>query len=106
MNIDFNFWLLVFTITSGIIAVIDKLKFKPKRLAPVMAKLKAMPNKQRKKFIQKDKQLKPPFLADYAHSLFSVFLIVFILKTSTIWPNTVEDREMKLMLAYFHLFVS
>ncbi|WP_119343581.1 signal peptidase I [Facilibium subflavum] len=80
MNIDFSFWLLVLTIASGVIAAIDKWKFEPKRLAPVSDKLASMSKKQKKQFIQKDKTLKPPFFADYARSLFSVFLIVFILR--------------------------
>ncbi|WP_116963961.1 signal peptidase I [Fastidiosibacter lacustris] len=80
MNIDFSFWLLVLTIASGIIAIIDKFKFEPKRLAPVIDQLKGMSKKERHKFIQKNKALKAPFLADYARSLFSVFLIVFILR--------------------------
>ncbi|WP_440993844.1 signal peptidase I [Cysteiniphilum litorale] len=80
MNIDFSFWLLVLTIASGIIAAIDKFKFEPKRLAPVMDELQGMKKKERRKFIQKNKALKAPLLADYARSLFSVFLIVFILR--------------------------
>ena len=80
MNIDFSFWLLVLTIVSGIIAVIDKCKFEGKRLAPVSDQLQGMTKKERRKFIQTNKALKPPFLADYARSLFSVFLIVFILR--------------------------
>ncbi|MFZ9034933.1 MAG: signal peptidase I [Francisellaceae bacterium] len=80
MNIDFSFWLLVLTIASGIIALIDKYKFEPKRLAPVAEQLKGMSKKERHKFIHKNKVLKPPFFADYARSLFSVFLIVFILR--------------------------
>lgn len=80
MNIDFSFWLLVLTIASGIIAAIDKYKFEGKRLAPVADQLKGMTKKQRRKFIHKSKALRPPFFADYARSLFSVFLIVFILR--------------------------
>ena len=78
MNIDFSFWLLVLTIASGIIAAIDKYKFEAKRLAPVFDQLKGMTKKERRKFIHKNKALRPPFLADYARSLFSVFLIVFM----------------------------
>ncbi|WP_395946505.1 signal peptidase I [Caedibacter taeniospiralis] len=80
MNIDFSFWLLVLTIASGIIAAIDKFKFEPKRLAPVMDELQGMKKKDRHRFIQKNKALRAPFFADYARSLFSVFLIVFILR--------------------------
>ena len=80
MNIDFSFWLLVLTIASGIIAAIDKFKFEPKRLAPVMNKIKSMKKQERRKYIQKNKDLKAPFFADYASSLFSVFFIVFILR--------------------------
>lgn len=80
MNIDFSFWLLVLTIASGIIAIIDKKFFEPKRLAPFAEQLAQMGKKQRKQFLQKNKQAKAPFFADYARSLFSVFLIVFILR--------------------------
>ena len=80
MNIDFNFWLLILTVASGVIALIDKFKFEPKRLASVKDELNAMSKKERKKFVLKNKPLKPPFFADYARSLFIVFFLVFILR--------------------------
>lgn len=80
MNIDFSFWLLVLTIASGIIAAFDKFRFEPKRLAPVMNQIQGMKKNERLKFIQNNKAFKAPILADYARSLFSVFLIVFILR--------------------------
>lgn len=94
MNIDFSFWLLVLTIASGVIALIDKFKFEPKRLAPVLDQLKPMKKKERRKFIQKNKALKAPVIADYARSLFSVFLIVFILRGFLIGNYLIPSASM------------
>lgn len=80
MNIDFSFWLLVLTIASGIITVIDKYKYENKRLAGANKQLKVMLKKERKKFIYKSKTLRPPFIADYSRSLFSIFFIIFIFR--------------------------
>ena len=80
MNIDFSFWLLVLTIASGIITIIDKYKYENKRLAPAREQLEVMVKKDHKNFIYKNKIFRPPFLADYSRSLFSIFFIIFIFR--------------------------
>ena len=80
MQIDFIFWLFVLTISSGVISAIDKLKFEQKRLSPIKDHLDSMTKKERKKFLHKEKSYKAPIIADYSRSLFSVFLIVFLLR--------------------------
>ncbi|GAB4222696.1 MAG: signal peptidase I [Francisella sp.] len=79
-NFGFTFWLLFLTIASGIIYAIDFLFFQKKRLAIYSDELKGLNKKQRRQFY-KEKGLKAPFIADQARSLFSVFLIVFIIRT-------------------------
>ncbi|MCF6765215.1 signal peptidase I [Thiotrichales bacterium 19S3-7] len=78
MNIDFNFWLLFLTVASFIIMVVDWLFFEKKRKAKYKDQLAGLSKKE------KHKLLKAPFLADYARSLFMVFLIVFLLRAFVI----------------------
>ncbi|MCF6767745.1 signal peptidase I [Thiotrichales bacterium 19S11-10] len=74
MNIDFTFWLLFLTVVSFIIMVIDWLFFEKKRKEKHKDKLAGLSKKE------KQKLLKAPLIADYARSLFLVFLIVFLLR--------------------------
>ena len=80
MNIDFDFWLLSLIIATAIISVIDKLKFEPIRLLPFSKELSKLNKKQRKKFIEKNKHLKPPFFANISRSILGVLVIVFIIR--------------------------
>lgn len=74
MNIDFTFWLLFLTVASFVIMMVDWLFFEKKRKARFEGKLEGLSKKE------KQKLLKPPFLADYARSLFIVFLVVFVVR--------------------------
>lgn len=80
LNLGFTFWLLFLTIVSGIIYAIDYLFFQKTRLEPYKESLRGLNKKQKRQFY-KDNGLKAPFIADQARSLFSVFLIVFFLRT-------------------------
>ena len=80
LNLGFTFWLLFLTIASGIIYIIDYLFFQKSRLAAYADELKGLSKKQKRQFY-KDNGLKAPFIADQARSLFSVFVIVFLLRT-------------------------
>lgn len=94
MNIDFSFWLLVLTVASGIITAIDKFKFEPKRLSSVSDKIQHMNKKEYHKFIQQNNHLKAPLLAEYSRSLFSVFLIIFILRAFIIGNFFIPSASM------------
>lgn len=80
LNLGFTFWLLFLTIVSGIIYVIDYLFFQKYRLEPYKDQLKGLKKKEKRQFY-KDHGLKAPLVADQARSLFSVFIIVFFLRT-------------------------
>ncbi|QIV96452.1 signal peptidase I [Allofrancisella inopinata] len=80
LSLGFTFWLLFLTFASGIIYLIDYLFFQKNRLASYREQLKALNKKQKRQFY-KDHGLKAPFIADQARSLFSVFFVVFILRT-------------------------
>ena len=80
LSLGFTFWLLFLTIVSGIIYIVDFLFFQKSRLAPYKEQLSGL-NKKEKRQFYKDHGLKAPFVADQARSLFSVFIIVFFLRT-------------------------
>lgn len=80
MNLGFTFWLLFLMIASGTIYVIDYIFFQKSRLAPYKKQLAVLKKKEKHQFY-KDQGLKAPFIADQARSLFSVFIIVFFLRT-------------------------
>ncbi|AJC49370.1 signal peptidase I [Allofrancisella guangzhouensis] len=80
LSLGFTFWLLFLTLASGIIYLVDYVFFQKIRLASYRNQLQTLNKKQKRQFY-KDHGLKAPFIADQARSLFSVFLIVFILRT-------------------------
>lgn len=88
MNIDFTFWLLLLTVVSLIIAIIDKFFFEKKRKAQFADKLEGLDKKE------KEKLLKPPLLADYARSLLPVFIIVLLLRSFVIEPFRIPSGSM------------
>lgn len=80
LSLGFTFWLLFLTIASGAIYAIDYLFFQRSRLIAYKDQLKGLKKKEKRQFY-KDHGLKAPFVADQARSLFSVFIIVFFLRT-------------------------
>jgi len=80
MTFNFDVILLILALASGIIYAIDKIVFEQKRIASIKPQLKKIKKcKFRHKFI-KTHNAQAPLLADYARSLFSVFLLVFIIR--------------------------
>jgi len=72
--INFDYWLFIAAIVTGIVYLVDKLFF---------TKARYEKNKDRLKGLNKKEQaivLKAPIVAEYCRSLFSVFVIVFILR--------------------------
>ena len=80
LNLGFTFWLLFLTIASGTIYIIDFLFFQKARLAPYKEQLVGLKKRDKRQFY-KDHDLRAPFIADQARSLFSVFITVFFLRT-------------------------
>ncbi|API86309.1 signal peptidase I [Francisella uliginis] len=80
LDLGFTFWLLFLTLASGLIYAIDYFFFQKPRLAPYKEHLDGLNKKQKRQFY-KDNDLKAPFIADQARSLFSVFVIVFFIRT-------------------------
>jgi len=80
MNINFNLWLLIITISSAIIAVIDKCYFEKKRFSNENIKIKKINSVQYKNILKHNKKLKPPFFAHYARCLLSIFVGVLIIR--------------------------
>lgn len=93
LGLGFTFWLLFLTVASGIIYVIDYIFFQRARLAPYKAELKKLTKKQKRQFY-KDSGLKAPLIADQARSLFSVFFVVFLLRTFLIGNFLIPTASM------------
>ena len=72
--INFDYWLFIATIITGVVYLLDKLFFAKARYEKNKHKLEGLNKKE------KAKVLKAPIVAEYCRSLFSVFLIVFILR--------------------------
>lgn len=88
MTIDFSLWLFVATLASGLVALVDKIWFEKKRLAQFEGKLEGLSKKE------KYKLTKAPLLADYARSLFVVFLVVFALRSFVVEPFRIPSGSM------------
>lgn len=93
LNLGFTFWLLFLTIASGLIYLIDLFFFQRSRLKPYVEELKGLSKKQKRQFY-KDNGLKAPLIADQARSLFSVFLVVFLLRTFLIGNFLIPTASM------------
>jgi signal peptidase I len=72
MGAYFELILVILVIASGVIAGLDKWVFAKHR----------------------DKEAKPPLLAEYARSLFSVFLIVLVIRTFIVEPFKIPSGSM------------
>ncbi len=90
MSVYFPLILLILTIASAIIALVDKFCFEKKRRAALEAlpDYASMDKKAQKAF------MKPPLLADYARSLFLVFLIVLVVRSFIVAPFRVPTGSM------------
>ncbi len=82
--------LLILTVASAMIGLIDKYIFEKKRIAALSPDidLKKLNKKERREL------LKPPFLADYARSLFWVFFIVLMVRSFVAQPYEVPTGSM------------
>ena len=86
----FEVGLLVATVASGAVALVDVLFFAKARKARVAAKLDL--SKLKKK--ERHEALRAPLLADYARSLFPVFLLVFLLRSFVAEPYRIPSGSM------------
>lgn len=88
---NFALLLMIATIATLIISVIDKYIFEKKRRVIV---LKETPNLDELPKKKRHELLKGPFFADYSRSLFPVFLIVLILRSFIGEPFKVPSGSM------------
>ena len=93
LSLGFTFWLLFLVAASGLIYIVDYLLFQKARLLHYKSELKGLSKKQKRQFY-KDNGLKAPFVADQARSLFSVFVIVFVLRTFLIGNFLIPTASM------------
>ena len=82
--------LLILTVASAIIAILDKYVFEKGRIAKLSPdiNLDELSKKERQKV------LKPPFFADYARSLFWVFFLVLLIRSFVASPFEVPTGSM------------
>ena len=93
LDLGFTFFLLFMTVASGLIYIIDYIFFQKTRLAPYKDQLRNLNKKQKRQFY-KDNDLKTPLIADQARSVFSVFLVVFFLRTFLIGNFLIPTASM------------
>lgn len=91
MGIYFEWGLFVLTVVSGIIYFIDQRFFYKQRVARARAEISDFDSLSKK---AKEEALKAPLLADYSRSLFSVFLIVFLIRSFLVEPYIVPSGSM------------
>ena len=72
--INFDYWLLIAAVATGIVYLVDKLFFARNRYEARREGLEGLSKRERAE------HLKAPLVAEYCRSLFSVFVIVFILR--------------------------
>lgn len=84
----FELILLILTIASGIIFLIDFLFFEKKRKALLTPEQLQLPRKQRRLL------MRAPLVADYARSLFIVFLLVLVVRSFVVQPYRIPSGSM------------
>lgn len=85
----FELIILILTVASGIIALIDILFFAKHRKALLTPEQLALPRKQRHEF------MKAPIVAEYARSLFIVFFIVLVVRSFIAQPYRIPSGSME-----------
>lgn len=87
----FAIGLLIATVASGVVYLIDKFAFEKSRKAEVLANTPDFDSLTKK---QKKEKLKAPLVADYCRSLFPVFLIVFLIRSFIGEPFKIPSGSM------------
>jgi len=77
MNLDFPFFLVLATLVTGVIWLIDALFFAPRRRAEA-----------------KGESVKEPLLVEYARSFFPIILIVLLLRSFVVEPFRIPSGSM------------
>ncbi len=90
--LDFETILVLLTFISGLLALLDKVFFAPKRLAKVVA-LKQQ--KEEALVMDMHKAEKVPLVFEYSRSLFPVFLIVLLLRSFVFEPFRIPSGSLK-----------
>lgn len=90
MSVYFPLILVILTIASAIIGLVDKFVFEKRRRAA----MEALPNYTDMNKKAKKAFMKPPLLADYARSLFIVFLVVLVVRSFVVAPFRVPTGSM------------